>query len=184
MRKAMLAIVLIGAVAVVVIGIVALSRSRKLPSVETPPAPSVRQVRAPIYFVDLSQRIIVSHPALVPDPSVNLQVAVQTVIERMMTPPSPSLTSVVPEGVKVLEASMKDDVLTVNFSQGFTDAQHWAGSEVAYLRLQALVHSLTTLTGARRLRILVNGSTPEPLGGHEDVSEPVEPDASVITRQE
>lgn len=174
----------IGVIIIIIIGVVAISRLRKPPSIETTTAPSVQQVRAPIYYVDLSQRIIVSHPALVPDPLIDLRAAIQTVIERMMSPPTPSLTSAVPEGVNVLEANIEGDVLTVNFSQGFTNAQHWAGSEVAYLRLQAIVHSLTTLSGAKRLRILVNGSTPEPLGGHEDVSEPVEPDASVITRQE
>lgn len=104
---------------------------------------------------------------------------VEELIERLKEPESPDLSPALPPKTKLLSVQRKGDILVLNLSEEFTQPDFWQGSDVAHLRLQALVYTLTSLPNTRAVKILVNGQVPEALGGHEELSEPIEPDPSL-----
>ncbi|MFN4179142.1 MAG: GerMN domain-containing protein [Armatimonadota bacterium] len=104
---------------------------------------------------------------------------VEELIERLKRPETPDLSPAVPPKTKLLSVQREGDILVLNLSEEFTQPDFWQGSDVAHLRLQAIVYTLTSLPNTRAVKILVNGQVPEALGGHEELSEPIEPDPSL-----
>jgi len=111
--------------------------------------------------------------------ATSMERVVSEIFERLKSPESPALSPAIPAGTKLLSIRQDDNVLVLDVSDEFTQPEFWQGSDVAHLRLQALVHTLTSLPQVRAVRILVNGQVPEALGGHEELSEPVEPDPTL-----
>jgi spore germination protein GerM len=111
--------------------------------------------------------------------ATSMERVVSEIFERLKSPDSPDLSPAVPAGSKLLSVRREGDILVLDISNEFTQPEFWQGSDVAHLRLQALVHTLTSLPQIRAVRILVNGQIPEALGGHEELSEPIEPDPTL-----
>ena len=111
--------------------------------------------------------------------ATSMERVVSELFERLKSPESPDLSPAIPAGAKLLSVRRDGDILVLDVSDEFTQPEFWQGSDVAHLRLQALVHTLTSLPQIRAVRILVNGQVPEALGGHEELSEPVEPDPTL-----
>ena len=111
--------------------------------------------------------------------ATSMERVVSELFERLKSPDSPDLSPAIPAGAKLLSVRREGDILVLDVSDEFTQPEFWQGSDVAHLRLQALVHTLTSLPNVRAVRILVNGQVPEALGGHEELSEPVEPDPTL-----
>jgi len=111
--------------------------------------------------------------------ATSMERVVSELFERLKSPDSPDLSPAVPAKAKLLSVRREGDILVLDVSDEFTRPEFWQGSDVAHLRLQALVHTLTSLPNVRAVRILVNGQVPEALGGHEELSEPVEPDPTL-----
>ncbi|MFA0784558.1 GerMN domain-containing protein, partial [Fervidibacter sacchari] len=109
----------------------------------------------------------------------SMERVVSELFERLKSPDSPDLSPAVPAKAKLLSVRREGDILVLDVSDEFTRPEFWQGSDVAHLRLQALVHTLTSLPNVRAVRILVNGQVPEALSGHEELSEPVEPDPTL-----
>ncbi|MCS7265326.1 MAG: GerMN domain-containing protein [Armatimonadetes bacterium] len=101
------------------------------------------------------------------------------IFERLKSPEGGELSPAIPKGAKLISVKREGDVLVLDVSSEFTEPQFWQGTDVAHLRLQAIVHSLTSLPNTRAIKILVDGQVPEALGGHEELSEPVEPDPTL-----
>lgn len=102
--------------------------------------------------------------------------ATLVLVELLREPISPSLTPALPPNTRLLNAYREENTFVLDFNPAFADAQYWQGSEIAHLRLQALVRTVTSLPKVKKVRILINGKTPPALGGHEEVSEPIKPD--------
>jgi spore germination protein GerM len=111
--------------------------------------------------------------------ATSMERVVSEIFERLKSPDSPDLSPAVPAGAKLLSVRREGDILVLDVSNEFTLPEFWQGSDVAHLRLQALVHTLTSLPQIRAVQILVNGQIPEALGGHEELSEPIEPDPTL-----
>jgi spore germination protein GerM len=111
--------------------------------------------------------------------ATSMERVVSEIFERLKSPDSPDLSPAVPAGAKLLSVRREGDILVLDVSNEFTQPEFWQGSDVAHLRLQALVHTLTSLPQIRAVQILVNGQIPEALGGHEELSEPIEPDPTL-----
>lgn len=104
---------------------------------------------------------------------------IEELLERLKHPEMPDLSPALPPETKLLSVRREGDILVLDLSDDFAQPEFWQGSDVAHLRLQALVYTLTSLPNTRAVRFLVNSQTPEALGGHEELSEPVEPDPSL-----
>jgi spore germination protein GerM len=111
--------------------------------------------------------------------ATSMERVVSEIFERLKSPDSPDLSPAIPAGAKLLSVRREGDILVLDVSDEFTQPEFWQGSDVAHLRLQALVHTLTSLPQIRAVQILVNGQIPEALGGHEELSEPIEPDPTL-----
>ena len=111
--------------------------------------------------------------------ATSMERVVSELFERLKSPESPDLSPAIPAGAKLLSVRQDGSILILDVSDEFTQPEFWQGSDVAHLRLQSLVHTLTSLPQIRTVRILVNGQVPEALGGHEELSEPVEPDLTL-----
>ena len=111
--------------------------------------------------------------------ATSMERVVSEIFERLKSPDSPDLSPAVPAGAKLLSVRREGDILVLDVSDEFTQPEFWQGSDVAHLRLQALVHTLTSLPQIRAVQILVNGQIPEALSGHEELSEPIEPDPTL-----
>jgi spore germination protein GerM len=111
--------------------------------------------------------------------ATSMERVVSEIFERLKSPDSPDLSPAIPAGSKLLSVRREGDILVLDVSDEFTQPEFWQGSDVAHLRLQALVHTLTSLPQIRAVQILVNGQIPEALGGHEELSEPIEPDPTL-----
>jgi len=111
--------------------------------------------------------------------ATSMERVVSEIFERLKSPDSPDLSPAIPAGSKLLSVRREGDILVLDVSNEFTQPEFWQGSDVAHLRLQALVHTLTSLPQIRAVQILVNGQIPEALGGHEELSEPIEPDPTL-----
>ncbi|MCS6862029.1 MAG: GerMN domain-containing protein [Abditibacteriales bacterium] len=98
------------------------------------------------------------------------------------TPTQKDLDKPFPPSTRLLDLQVKDTVAVVNFSEAYRTPQWWGGTDHAYLALRALVNTLTELKGIEKVRILIEGKTPEDkdCGGIEDWSQPLERDESLI----
>ncbi len=104
---------------------------------------------------------------------------IEELLERLKNPEMSDLSPALPPKTKLLSAHWEGEILVLNLSEEFANPDFWQGSDVAHLRLQAIVHTLTSLPNTRAVKFLVNNQVPEALGGHEELSEPIEPDSSL-----
>lgn len=111
--------------------------------------------------------------------ATSMERVVSELFERLKSPDSADLSPAVPSGARLFSVRQEGGVLVLDVSEEFVQSEFWQGSDVAHLRVQAIVHTLTSLPGIRAVQILVNGRVPEALGGHEELSEPVEPDPTL-----
>lgn len=91
-------------------------------------------------------------------------------------------TGLIPEGTKVLSpVKVKNGTATVNFSKEFRD-NFAGGSDQEALVLNAIAHTLVDNSKGKvsKVRILVEGEPVDSIGGHYDLSEPVEPDGVLL----
>ena len=90
--------------------------------------------------------------------------------------------SPLPRGTKLLSpVKVINGVATVNFSREFVD-NFSGGSTQEALTLNSIAHTLVDNSGGkiRSVRILVEGETADTLGGHFDLTEPVEADSVML----
>jgi hypothetical protein len=121
-----------------------------------------RLVREPMVFSGMSRRRVV-----------------EEIVRRLQSPERVGVDPALPPSARLQGVQWEGTMLVLDFDAGLTEPNFWQGSEVAHLRLQALVHSLASLPQVQRVKLTVNGQPPEPLGGHEEVSEPLTPDPSL-----
>ncbi len=142
-----------------------------------PPAQAIQTWQVTLCYPDLKASRLVRVAVTIA--AASEERVAEELLERLKTPESPNLSPALPSGTGVLLVRREGNLLVVDLSKEFTQPQFWQGSDVAHLRLQAIVQTLCSLPNVRAVRFLVNGQTPEALGGHEEVSEPVEPDPSL-----
>ena len=83
--------------------------------------------------------------------------------------------------VKVLSATVKDKICTVDLSKEF--AQHnTGGSTKETMAVYSIVNTLCGLDGIEKVKINIDGNENPDFGGHFDLSEPLEPDFSIVKK--
>lgn len=88
----------------------------------------------------------------------------------------------IPDGTRLRRpVSVDGDTVTVDLTREFVD-NFSGGSDQEALTLNAIVHTVVRNSGGevRKARILVEGETAESLGGHFDLTEPVEADSTLL----
>jgi len=74
-------------------------------------------------------------------------------------PTTPGLITLLPEGVRVLALTVRDNTAHLDFSAEFNNVNYGSGPEAAMLGM--VVNTLTELEGIAAVYITVEGNTPE-----------------------
>lgn len=91
-----------------------------------------------------------------------------------------------PTGTKLLDVETgTNDVATINFNENFTDNSFWQGSARTMMTVYSIVNTIADLSAddfnAQKVKIVVNGESPEVLGALE-VNDPLTPDMQLVAQ--
>lgn len=87
-----------------------------------------------------------------------------------------------PSGTKALGVTVESGVAWANFSSELV-RRFSGGSDNEEAVVYAIVNTLASLPGVRRVRILVQGRSVETIGGHIDISGALPPDNELVASQ-
>jgi len=87
-------------------------------------------------------------------------------------PKSDELSATIPAGSQLLDYSLEDKVLKLNFNRELKD-NHWGGSTGELMTVYSIVNSYTTFSEVEKVKILLEGKEVESLVGHLDLSQPL-----------
>jgi germination protein M len=122
-----------------------------------------------LYFSDSQAMYLVSEKRKIP-PTTSL--AKQVVVELIKGPASSDLYSTIPEGTRVNEVYIADDIVYVDLSEEVFK-NHPGGSSGELMTVYSIVNSLTEISPIRGVQILVEGNERNSLVGHVDISMPL-----------
>lgn len=122
-----------------------------------------------LYFSDSQAMYLVSEKRKIP-PTTSL--AKQVVIELIKGPASSDLYSTIPEGTRVNEVYIADDIVYVDLSEEVFK-NHPGGSSGELMTVYSIVNSLTEISPIKGVQILVEGNERNSLVGHVDISMPL-----------
>jgi len=124
-----------------------------------------------VYFADVTGRLVPERRerAAGADP---LAAALAALAEG---PVDPSLVPALPAGTRVLGAGVADGVAQVDLSVEFERGYPPGGSAAELAVVAPLVCTAAQAAGTARVRILVEGRAPAPVGAQIDLAEPLAP---------
>jgi germination protein M len=122
-----------------------------------------------LYFSDSQAMYLVAEKRKIL-PTTSL--AKQVVIELIKGPDSSDLYSTIPEGTRVNEVYIADDIVYVDLSEEVFK-NHPGGSSGELMTVYSIVNSLTEISPIKGVQILVEGNERNSLVGHVDISMPL-----------
>lgn len=141
-------------------------QEEKKEEVQTVPG---EMIEVNLYFSDSQAMYLVSEKRKIP-PTTSL--AKQVVIELIKGPDSSDLYSTIPEGTRVNEVYIADDIVYVDLSEEVFK-NHTGGSSGELMTVYSIVNSLTEISPIKGVQILVEGNERNSLVGHVDISMPL-----------
>lgn len=135
---------------------------------EVQPVPE-EMIEVNLYFSDSQAMYLVSEKRKIP-PTTSL--AKQVVVELIKGPDSSDLYSTIPEGTRVNEVYIADDIVYVDLSEEVFK-NHPGGSSGELMTVYSIVNSLTEISPIKGVQILVEGDERNSLVGHVDISMPL-----------
>jgi germination protein M len=135
---------------------------------EVQPVPE-EMIEVNLYFSDSQAMYLVSEKRKIP-PTTSL--AKQAVVELIKGPASSDLYSTIPEGTRVNEVYIADDIVYVDLSEEVFK-NHPGGSSGELMTVYSIVNSLTEISPIKGVQILVEGNERNSLVGHVDISMPL-----------
>jgi spore germination protein GerM len=85
----------------------------------------------------------------------------------------------IPLGTKLLGMKVNDGIAYADFSHELRD-NFEGGSTGEALLVNAIVHTLTQFEDVKKVQILIEGKTVESIGGHLDISQPIQGDSLMV----
>ncbi|HHV98790.1 MAG TPA: GerMN domain-containing protein [Clostridiaceae bacterium] len=110
------------------------------------------------YFKRANDNYIYLVPVSVICPEVHDSELPGVIIEYLCTNNKEALTSDLPEGTRIIESSLKGNLLTLNFNKALTN---YGGNAREDGLLKQILYSMKQIEGAERIRILVEGESVE-----------------------
>lgn len=135
---------------------------------EFQPVPG-EMIEVNLYFSDSQAMYLVSEKRKIPQTT---SLAKQVVIELIKGPDSSDLYSTIPEGTRVNEVYIADDIVYVDLSEEVFK-NHPGGSSGELMTVYSIVNSLTEISPIKGVQILVEGNERNSLVGHVDISMPL-----------
>ena len=120
----------------------------------------LRETILTLYFLDTGTQTLKSEGKLV-DSSVLLENPYKQIVQYLLDgPSSETLQSVFPENTRIIDASIEQNCVTLNFSE---EILNFKDDTQKYNIINSILNSLTQLTEVNSIKILVNGDTNESL---------------------
>jgi len=141
-------------------------QEEKKEEVQTVPG---EMIEVNLYFSDSQAMYLVSEKRKIP-PTTSL--VKQVVVELIKGPDSSDLYSTIPEGTRVNEVYIADDIVYVDLSEEVFK-NHPGGSSGELMTVYSIVNSLTEISPIKGVQILVEGNERNSLVGHVDISMPL-----------
>lgn len=117
----------------------------------------MRETIVTLYFID-SNNNLKSEGKLI-DSVTLLQNPYKTLIELLLTgPQTETLNKVFPDNTQILDATLENNCVTLNFSEGLLN---YSDDNQKYNIINSILNTLTQLNEVNSIKILINGSTPE-----------------------
>jgi germination protein M len=138
----------------------------KTEEVQTVPG---EMIEVNLYFSDSQAMYLVSEKRKIPQTT---SLAKQVVVELIKGPDSSDLYSTIPEGTRVNEVYIADDIVYVDLSEEVFK-NHPGGSSGELMTVYSIVNSLTEISPIKGVQILVEGNERNSLVGHVDISMPL-----------
>ena len=157
------------------------ARKKSPPSPQTtqePVAEPTKRVVAELYFariVDGKQRMVAIRRELPP----GLGVARAAVEELLHGEVPRGCDRPLPPGTELLGITVVDGLATVNFSKQL-QLEFRGGSDNEQVTVYSIVDTLTSLPSIDRVQLLVEGEVLATLGGHHDISGPLDFDDELV----
>ena len=135
---------------------------------EVQPVPE-EMIEVNLYFSDSQAMYLVPEKRKIPQTN---SLAKQVVVELIKGPDSSDLYSTIPEGTRVNEVYIADDIVYVDLSEEVFK-NHPGGSSGELMTVYSIVNSLTEISPIKGVQILVEGNERNSLVGHVDISMPL-----------
>ncbi|MCC7495048.1 MAG: GerMN domain-containing protein [Fimbriimonadaceae bacterium] len=150
------------------------------PEPEKSKGEAIAPVSAAVYFPDQELRYLEAEaPELAADPQQPPMILEEALRALLAGPTEEAHTRVIPEGVKLNKVLLRGDLAIVDLSRNFaTDFQ--GGSDAANLAAYSVIHTAGSVPGVKRVQILLDGDPAGDFGGVIDLSNPLEPDPSLV----
>ncbi len=136
---------------------------------EVQPVPE-EMIEVNLYFSDSQAMYLVPEKRKIPQ--TNSLAIKQVVVELIKGPASSDLYSTIPEGTRVNEVYIADDIVYVDLSEEVFK-NHPGGSSGELMTVYSIVNSLTEISPIKGVQILVEGNERNSLVGHVDISMPL-----------
>jgi germination protein M len=125
-----------------------------------------------LYFYHYPTDTMVGEFREIPDKASLDQAALDVVNQLIIGPDQKELSSLLPQGTKVLGCKVENGICTIDFSKEVRRFSYGATEELALINLLTL--SLTELKGIERVSFQVEGKEVYTLGGHISVDKPIQ----------
>jgi len=136
---------------------------------EVQPVPAEEMVEVNLYFSDSQAMYLVPEKRKISQiPSL----VRQAVIELIKGPESSDLYPTIPEGTKINEVYIADDIVYIDLSEEIFE-NHPGGSSGELMTVYSIVNTLTEIPPIKGVQILVGGNEKNSLVGHIDISMPL-----------
>jgi germination protein M len=136
---------------------------------EVQPVPAEEMAEVNLYFSDSQAMYLVPEKRKISQiPSL----ARQAVIELIKGPESSDLYPAIPQGTKINEVYIADDIVYIDLSKEIFE-NHPGGSSGELMTVYSIVNTLTEIPPIKGVQILVEGNEMESLVGHIDISMPL-----------
>ena len=136
---------------------------------EVEAVPTEEMVEVNLYFSDSQAMYLVAEKRKI---SKIPSLARQAVVELIKGPESSDLYPTIPEGTKINEVYIADDVVYIDLSEEIFE-NHPGGSSGELMTVYSIVNTLTEISPIKGVQILVGGNEKNSLVGHIDISMPL-----------
>lgn len=159
MKNKMLKIIVIIAVIAVIIGILMIVKNKTAKTIQYEPQEEIsgeqeRKTIISLYFINKKTKEVMPEARMIDVKDLinePYKVLINFLIEG---PKNENLEKTIPEGTKLLGATLEGDTLKLNFSREFLNKE---GKEAEEKTIESLVNTLTELTEVNSIRILIEG---------------------------
>lgn len=116
----------------------------------------LRQTIVTLYFKDRATNELKSEGRLI-DTKLLLNEPYKTLMELLIEgPKNEKLENVIPEGTKINQIELKNDILYIDLSKEFIE-NHQGGEELESNTIYSIVNTMTGLTEVNGVKILIDG---------------------------